>query len=92
MKKQIDFIMDRFNFSKVQRAMEAVNWAWASTNGVPEEYALRVHARELLEEVANLEVGYSICAGGFTASKEEEADGPFLRLVFCIDEERAYNE
>ena len=92
MKKQIDFIMDHFNFSKIQKAMEAVSWCWASTNGVPEEYALRVRAREILEEVAELEVGYAINAGGFTASKEEDDDGPFLRLVFRMDEERSYNE
>lgn len=92
MKKQIDYIMDRFNFAKVHKTMEAVNWIWASTNGVPEECDLRERARELLENVAKLDVGCSISTGGFEAAKYEDEDGAYLSLDFRVEEERAYNE
>ena len=91
MKKQIDYIMDHFNFSKVQKAMEAVNWCWANTKGVPEEPDLRVCARELLEDVAKENVGVTISSGGFHASKEEDDGASYLRLEFCMERCRSYD-
>jgi len=93
MKKQIDYIMDNFDFSRVHKAMKALNWKWAGANyEVPEESDLRSTARRLLEDVAVMDIGYWIATGGFVASKEEDEDGHYLTLMFRITETRGFNE
>jgi len=65
--KQIDEIMDTFEFGYVQEIMEAVDWRWGCSDvaHIPEEYELRKAARKLLNDVLG---GVMITGtGGFTA-------------------------
>jgi len=81
MQKRVDEVLDHFDFEKVHKAMEALDWHWlSSTNGVPTIPELRQNARELLWDAVE-----NSCAGtgGFTAIYNEYGD---LILRFCIDE------
>lgn len=56
----IDEIMDEFDFAKVQRVMQFLNWEIHTNEGlkVPDEVELRKNARRLLYDVVeNLEDG-----------------------------------
>jgi len=92
MKKQIDYIMDRFNFRRVHKAMQALNWTWAGPNSIPDEYNLRMEARRLLMETTEMDIGWSVGTGGFIAAKKEDRDGEYLSLVFHVEEQRGFNE
>ena len=83
---RIDEIMDNFDFAKVEQAMKAVNWTWASTDGVPEQYELRREARRLLKDVASKNVResdmrYAVATGGFKATKYFDGE---LQLDFIL--------
>jgi len=51
--RQIDYIMDCFDFYKVKNALDAIDWKWhnGEDDGVPSLYQLRTQARSLLKEV-----------------------------------------
>lgn len=49
---KLDEIMDQFEFYKVQRVMESLDWRWAGVGGVPTTADLRQHVRERLTEMA----------------------------------------
>jgi hypothetical protein len=83
--EQIDEIMDSFNFERVQKIMETLNWEWHE-QGVPDIYSLRTEARKHLKQAAAT-VGTS-GSGGFTAIyMDGKDDKPWLRLElhFGID-------
>lgn len=91
--KQIEDIMDEFNFGEVRRVMELLDWTWHETGCVPEEYDLRKGARKLLRHAAemiddSLDLsGGSTSTGGFYATSRAGSDhgGKWLRLElhFC---------
>ena len=94
--KQIEDIMDEFNFGEVRKVMESLEWTWHETGCIPEEYDLRKSARKLLRHAAEMidekEVGTSggsTSTGGFYAtSKAGTAWGDKwlrLELHFCVD-------
>jgi len=67
---QIDEIMDYFNFARVRKTMEALDWIWSSAeNGVPSETEIRIVARRLLREVILGKYSF-VSTGGLTASIE----------------------
>lgn len=97
--KQIEDIMDEFNFGEVQKVMESLDWTWSETGCVPEEYDLRKGARKLLKEAAKMiddestASGGSTSTGGFLATSRAGCC-PFLygsgkwlclNLHFCVD-------
>lgn len=80
---QINEIMDCFNFGKVARVMEQLNWTWASVERVPEEWEIRVEARRLIEGVLKESgVNTFLASGGLMARMQ---DG-FLSLSFVLEE------
>ncbi len=93
--KQIEDIMDEFNFGEVQRTMESLDWEWSGCDGVPEEYELRKSARRLLKQAAEMiddrcyPSGGSTSTGGFLATSRAGCDhgDKWLRLElhFCVD-------
>lgn len=82
----IDYIIDDFNFEKVNAAMQAVGWRWACgdqcTLETPSVEKLRNKAKELLTKViAERKSDYhAIGTGGFIA----EADEHGLSLKFVL--------
>ena len=64
MDKKIEVILDEFNFEKVHKAMEALNWTWYG-RGVPKIGTLRRSAKELLTRVAYSDEDITIDRGDF---------------------------
>jgi len=94
-KEQIDEIMDYFDFAKVRRVMEFLDWGWSDSNGgleIPSEYQLRKKARSLLQQVAESEEEKSIMCGGFVAERfegKDEEEGDYwvsLNLAFWVED------
>jgi len=93
--KQIEDIMDEFNFGEVQKVMESLDWTWSETGCIPEEYDLRKGARRLLRKAAEMiddrynVSGGSTSTGGFLATSRAGNDygDKWLRLDlhFCVD-------
>jgi hypothetical protein len=88
--EQIDEIMDTFNFEKVKKTMEMLEWAWSSSYGIPDEYDIKKTARRLLKQLIDFEDGGVTSIGGFRAELTQKADngGKWLRvdLAFCVDQ------
>ena len=76
---QIDEIMDHFDFHKVQRVMEHLEWKWEGkeTPSVPE---IRQKARYLLNKVVEEDLRYT-AMGGLRA----EFWSGYLRLSFEVE-------
>ena len=97
--KQIEDIMDEFNFGEVRKVMESLDWSWHETGCIPEEYDLRKSARKLLKHAAemideSLDVsGGSTATGGFYATSKAGCyhygdvrdKWLLLELHFCVD-------
>jgi len=90
----IDDIMDCFDFEKVHKAMNALKWWWASTNGVPEMWEIKQSARERIksamlglssQQFNNGMRTYGSSTGGFTAMATEWDDGcKTVELSFVV--------
>ncbi len=77
--KQIDEIMDYFDFDRVKKVMDFLKWEWGYPGEVPEVAQIRQLARKLLNEAANSHISrYSTGTGGFNVYKED----CYLSLVF----------
>lgn len=71
--EDIEHILDEFDFHKVQKAMEALNWTWATSDGIPDIGELRKTARYLLNFCYNAdatEPTFVTGTGGFEASRD----------------------
>ena len=82
-KKAIKKILKNFDFGKVHRVMENLNWYWNDTKdgGVPTVEDLKSQAKDLLKKVT--EGNYKvISSGGFEAEYRDEV----LTLKFVLEE------
>lgn len=70
--KQIDEIMDNFDFDRVQKMMAATDWFWYTDGGahIPSQPELREAARVCLRTVAEREC-FLVASGGFTAMNQD---------------------
>ena len=84
--RMINNVLDSFDFVKVQKAMKAVNWTWATCNGVPSIRALMAKAEDLLWQVLNNDEMQNISTGGLTAELYDDV----LSLTFTFEETEAY--
>ena len=84
--KQIEKIMDEFDFIRVHAAMTAMKWVWHE-KGVPSIKQLKQRAEELLTDCRRKR-GWALSTGGFKAS----CDGRYLSLSFYIEEVHGYEE
>ena len=82
MQEQIDNIMDNFDFSRVLKAMRALNWEWGAggKEHEPDETELRSEARLLLKNAWDHSATFA--CGGFWAYF---ADG-VLSLHFTVSD------
>ena len=75
------YILANFDFHTVTKTMKALNWTWATIEGIPTFGQLYQQADRLLSEVIEAPASrYYVGTGGFKASKE---DG-FLSLEFTV--------
>jgi len=81
--KQIESLLDTFDFCKVHKAMAAVNWEWDSCGLVPTEEEIRQQARRLLKNISPPITSSS--TGGLQAYTEESDSGKVvgIRFVMC---------
>ena len=84
---KIDEILDNFDFVKVHKVMEHLDWKWSTENGVriPTIQELRVEARGLLKSTIKENIS-CISTGGFHAEKITDETGTSLALRFVIEE------
>lgn len=96
---EIESILDCFDFAKVLETMNALNWSWWFTDGVPEIWDLRKEARHRLKEAVKGLINsgekryYSSC-GGFLAEAEIEEGNPkiYLKLSFVVSDWNNYDD
>jgi hypothetical protein len=92
--KQIEDIVDDFDFEVVKKVMDFLDWQWVDADeGIPRIGELRKKARLLLSEVAvkvllsaEIEADYNIATGGFRASAHKYDDKVYLKLSFELTE------
>ncbi len=88
----INEILDCFDFEKVKKVMDFLNWEWARCDGVPEIYELRKFARQMLNDVVadiikSTENTYCLECGGFRAEANvyDDDEKIYLRLSFNLE-------
>ena len=91
----IENILDEYDFHRVQKAMEALNWIWFSSEGeIPSIGELRRQARSLLEDVYYHTPSpfYMVATGGFEATRTMETGdlNKYLSLKFIVEEGNNY--
>ena len=83
--KQINEILNNFDFKKVNQAMKLLNWKWfykESEDKIPTITQLKKEAKNLLKQVIDCSE-YSVCStGGFVARKEFG----YLLLEFVLED------
>lgn len=78
--RQIEEVLDSFDFDKVHRVMESLAWAWANLDRVPTRAELVAEARRLLSELSGKPGVHG--SGGLRASYKE--DGTLsLKFILC---------
>lgn len=92
--KLIENILENFDFEKVRKVMEFLNWTWATTpepNSVPTTYQLIKSSKERLENAYKCALkekeNYYSSSGGFEAfaeynDKTKKVD--YLELKFIL--------
>jgi len=81
MTKQIDYIMEHFDFEKVHGVMEFLNWDWLNM-GVPSIRQLKLEAERLMLELVSGN-SRAIACGGFEALKRGNGD---ISLRFIVED------
>jgi hypothetical protein len=89
--EQIDQIMDSFDFERVHKVMEHLNWTWGYSEEPPSLYDLRTAARERLKGAVK---HGSSNTGGFVATKEEgvEDGKPWVRMNLLFTVQQTLND
>lgn len=93
MRNKIDSIMENFDFERVHKVMDMLEWRWVSAkNGVPSVEELKKEAKRLL--VSSCSEKTQISTGGFKAIYEESSrwddddddKDPYVGLEFILEE------
>jgi len=101
MKKEdlINEVMDEFDYDKVQRVMEFIDWKWASVDGVLSVGDLKRKSRILLSDCVNGATLHKqdviISTGGFKAEAtwDNESNKIYnITLRFVLEETEYYND
>ena len=85
--EMIDNIMDNFDFGRVAKTMEALEWKWHDVKGIPEEYDIRKAARKLLKSVPDtlIKDNYYTGTGGlYVQAWYESTDLVLMELTFVV--------
>ena len=83
---KIKSILNNFDFNKVKKIMDVLNWKWASSkNGFPDMDEIRKLATRLLIDACVEK--QNISTGGFRAVYDDNGDGyPYVGLEFIVEE------
>ena len=83
----IDNIMDNFNFNRVAKCMEVLEWKWCDVEGIPEESDIRKLARKLMKQVPDTfrkEEYYSGTGGLYVRAWYENMELVLIELTFVV--------
>ena len=89
---KIKSILNHFDFNKVKKIMDVLNWKWVSSkNGVPDIDEIRKLATRLLIDACVEK--QNISTGGFRAVYDDNGDGdPYVGLEFIVEECEGFAE
>lgn len=91
---KIKSILNHFDFNRVKKVMDVLNWKWASScskNGVPGIDEIRGLANRLLIDACIEKT--NISTGGFRAVYDDNGDGdPYVGLEFIVEECEGFAE
>jgi hypothetical protein len=83
--QMIDDIMDNFDFIKVQNAMFALDWKWASSkNYIPSMDELRTETERLLRDAADIRL--NMCIGEPWGTPISCSTGGFKATAHCNED------
>ena len=84
-REAIDYIMDVFDFDKVHKVMEFLQWRWAD-EGVPDKYYIRSEARRLLKYA--IENKSDVATGGFIVKyyPPDNNSVEWIKLAFELED------
>jgi len=78
--RQVEEVLDAFDFERVHRVMESLSWTWANLDRVPTRAELAAEARRLLAELDGSPGVHG--SGGLRASYKD--DGTLsLKFILC---------
>jgi hypothetical protein len=78
--RQVEEVLDSFDFDRVHQVMESLTWAWANLDRVPTRAELVAEAHRLLMELEGRPGVHG--SGGLRASYKE--DGTLsLKFILC---------
>ena len=91
---KINSILNHFDFNKVKKIMDVLNWKWASScskNGVPDmDEIIGLATRLLIDACVEKQ---NISTGGFRAVYDDNGDGdPYVGLEFIVEECEGFAE
>ena len=89
---KIKSILNHFDFNKVKKIMDVLNWKWASSkNGVPDiDEIIGLATRLLIDACVEKQ---NISTGGFRAVYDDNGDGdPYVGLEFIVEECEGFAE
>ena len=96
-RKKIDYILRHFEFGKVYRVMEALDWRWATVKKgmeVPSIEDMKAEAKRLLVDACFEKT--TIATGGFKATYEATPGDPdgdeFIQLEFIVADEEGFDD
>ena len=82
----IEDILDDFDFDRVQKVMEALQWTWHDTYPeIPRISQMRKLARSLMKLCIEHEE-YTTTTGGFWVQKRTFEGCPYYRIMFVVSE------
>ena len=89
---KIKSILNHFDFNRVKKVMDVLNWKWASSkNGVPDMDKIIGLATRLLIDACVEKT--NISTGGFRAVYDDNGDGdPYVGLEFIVEECEGFAE
>lgn len=86
-KHLLNNVFDNFDFEKVKKTMDALDWQWAyakGENGVPTLDEIKAEAARLMWDCANMDEDV-IATGGLRVEKDfSDPDDPWMRLTFEV--------
>jgi hypothetical protein len=82
-------IMARFDFTRAQRTMQALDWGWRGEKAPPSVQDIEAQAdyvmRTVISSYTEGDPFRSVSTGGFTALILRYDRGPRLELMFCAE-------
>lgn len=90
MKKLRKSVLKNFDFEKVQKVMEFLNWRWDSLGRVPDAEEIKKQAKKLLKECEKLykkdKKSHTVSTGGLQANVFDDSGEVCMVLSFILEE------